>query len=104
VITDGEGVSQKLTPDGKTAKSQVGALDVETKAKWEDAVMVVERKFEGGVKITDRYWIAGSPRQLVIASKIENTKTGSGRARDLQRVYDPIDTSTPAPQRLPSSD
>jgi hypothetical protein len=88
VVTDSEGVSQKWSPDGKTTKSEVGALTVETKVKWDAAVLVIERKFEGGVKATDRYAVTGSPRQLVISSKIENAKIPGDRNRTFQRVYD----------------
>jgi hypothetical protein len=91
VVTDGEGVSYTLTPDGKTTKSEVGALTVETKAKWDTSALEVERKFEGGVKVTDRYWVTDAPRQLVIASKLENGKMGGDRARAFQRVYDLVE-------------
>ena len=101
-VTDGEGVTSTFTADGKTVKSEVGALKVETKVKWDDAVLVVERKFEGGVKVTDRYWVTeaprnvetDAPRQLVIASKIEGGRMSGDRARALQRVYDRADGST----------
>ena len=93
-VTDGDGVSVTLTADGKTVKSEVGALKVETKVKWDEAVLVVERKFEGGVKVTDRYWVTDAPRQLVIASKIEGGRMSGDRARALQRVYDRADAAT----------
>jgi hypothetical protein len=93
-VTDGEGVSVTLTADGKTVKSEVGALKVETKVKWDEAVLVVERKFEGGIKATDRYWITDAPRQLVIASKVEGGRMSGDRARALQRVYDRADAAT----------
>jgi len=89
VVTDGEGVSQKLTTDGKAAKSSAGAIKVETKAKWEGGTLVVERKFDAGVKITERYAMSGTPRQLTIASRLENSKLRSDRVRTFQRVYDP---------------
>jgi hypothetical protein len=87
-VTDEDGVSQKWIPDGKTTKSESGALTVETKVKWDDRSLVVERKFEGGVKVTDRYTVTGAPRQLVIASRIENSRIPGERDRTLQRVYD----------------
>ena len=93
-MTDGDGVSVTLTADGKTVKSEVGALKLETKVKWDEAVLVVERKFEGGVKVTDRYWVTDAPRQLVIASKIEGGRMSGDRARALQRVYDRADAAT----------
>jgi hypothetical protein len=88
VVTDAQGGSQKWTADGKTSTSEIGALTVETKAKWDGSALVVERKFEGGVKATDRYTVAGNPKQLVIASKIENKKIPGERDRTFQRVYD----------------
>ncbi len=88
VVTDDDGISQKLTPDGKTTKSTVGALEVETKVKWEDEVLVVERKFEGNVKIVERYSVRESPRQLVVSAKVENNRLPGDRSRTFQRVYD----------------
>lgn len=87
VVTDSGGLSSRLTP-GRTEKSEIGALTVETKARWDDATLVVERKFEGGVKATDRYSMSVEPRRLVIVSKIENTEVPGERARTVQRVYD----------------
>jgi hypothetical protein len=94
LLTDGDGVSHTLTPDGKSTKSESGAIKVETKAKWEDATLVVERKFDGGVKATDRYSMTESPRQLFISTKIESSRMPSSRARELQRVYDLIPTTS----------
>jgi hypothetical protein len=91
-VTDNDGVSMTLTADGKSVKSEVGALKVETKVKWDEAVLVVERKFDGGVKATDRYWVTDAPRQLVVASKVENSRMGANRAIALQRVYDFAET------------
>jgi hypothetical protein len=93
IVADGDGMSQKLMPDGKTTKSESGALTIETKVKWDEAVLVVERKFEGGVKATDRYWVTESPRQLVIATKVEGQRITGDRARGHQRVYDLATTS-----------
>jgi len=89
VVTDGEGVSQRLTTDGTATKSSVGAIKVETKAKWDGSTLVVERKFDAGVKITERYSMSGAPRQLTIASRLENSKLRSDRVRSFQRIYDP---------------
>jgi hypothetical protein len=89
VVTDGEGVSQKLTTNGKAIPSSAGAIKVETKAKWEASTLVVERKFDAGVKITERYSMSAAPRRLTIASKLENSKLRSDRTRTFQRVYDP---------------
>ena len=91
VVTDGEGVSQTLTPDGKTTKADVGALTVQTKVKWDDSALVVERKFEGGVKVTDRFWVTETPRQLVVGSKLETSQMTGDRARTFQRVYDLVE-------------
>jgi hypothetical protein len=94
-VTDNDGVSFTLTADGKSIKSDAGAVKVETKVKWDEAVLVVERKFDGGVKATDRYWVTEAPRQLVIASKVENSRMGADHAIALQRVYDFAETHVP---------
>jgi hypothetical protein len=89
VVTDGSGLVTRLTP-GKTEKTEIGALTVEIKARWHDATLVVDRKFEGGVKATDRYSITADPRRLVIVSKVENTEAIGERPRTLHRVYDGV--------------
>ena len=91
VVTDGEGVSHTLTPDGKTTKADVGALTVQTKVKWDASALVVERKFEGGVKVTDRYSVTNAPKQLIVGSKLESSQMSGDRARTFQRVYDLIE-------------
>jgi hypothetical protein len=88
VVTDANGASHTWTTDGKTTKSEVGALTVETRIKWDGPALVVERKFEGGVKATDRYTVSGNPRKLLIASKVQNTKIPGDRDRTFQTVYD----------------
>ena len=90
VVTDGDGVSQKLTANGKPIPSSAGAIKVETKAKWEGATLVVERKFDAGVKMTERYTMTAEPRRLTIAAKLENSKLRNDRTRTFQRVYDPL--------------
>jgi len=87
VVTDAAGVVTRLTP-GKTEKSEIGALTIETKARWDGTTLVVDRKFEGGVKATDRYSMTPEPRRLVVVSKVENTAALGERPRTLHRVYD----------------
>jgi hypothetical protein len=93
-LTDGDGISTTLTADGKSVKSEVGALKVETKVKWDGAALVVERKFDGGVKVTDRYSIVDPSHQLLIASKIEGGRMSGDRAREIKRIYDRSDAGT----------
>lgn len=88
VVTDPAGVTQRLTPDGKTTKSEIGALTIDTKARWDGTTLVVERKFEGGVKANDRYSFTAEPRRLVIVTKVEDTSAVGDRPRTLHRVYD----------------
>jgi hypothetical protein len=88
VVTDAAGVAQRLTPDGKSAKSEIGALTIDTKTKWEGTSLVVERKFEGGVKTNERYSLTAEPRRLTIVIKVEDTSALGDRPRTLQRVYD----------------
>jgi hypothetical protein len=88
VVTDGLGGPHKLPLDRKTVPSQIGALTIETKTKWDGAVLVVERKIEGDVKSTDRYSLTGSPKRLTIVSKVESKKLADDRSRTVHRVYD----------------
>lgn len=87
-VTDGDAAFERWSPSGKAVKSEEGALTVETRVKWDGSELVVERKFEGGVKATDRYAVTTSPRQLVIISKIENKTIRGERDRTFKRVYD----------------
>jgi hypothetical protein len=87
IVSDGAGVSLRLTP-GKTEKTEMGALTVETKARWDGPTLVVERKFEGGVKTKEHYTVSADPRRLVIVSKIESSSVPGDRPRTLHRVYD----------------
>lgn len=83
VLIDASGLTQKLALDNKPSTSQIGALTVETRARWDNAAIVVERKFEGGVKVTDRYTIRDQT-YLVIDSKIDSSQGD----RHVQRIYD----------------
>jgi hypothetical protein len=85
VMTDESGRSRTLTPDNKVTESKAGALTVESRARWDDRTLVVERKYEGDVKLTERYTIGGAPRRLTIAARLESP---GERARSFQRVYD----------------
>ena len=85
VIADESGRSRTLTPDNKVAKSQAGALTVESRARWADGALLVERKYEGDVKLTERYTVGGTPRRLTIAARLESPRE---RARVFQRVND----------------
>ena len=51
---------------------EAGALTVESRARWDDRTLVVERKYEGDVKLTERYTIGETPRRLTIAAKLES--------------------------------
>ena len=87
VVTDASGMVTRLTV-GKTERSEIGALTVETKARWDGSTLVVDRKFEGGVKASDRYSMTPEPRRLEIVSKVDNTAALGERPRTLHRVYD----------------
>lgn len=84
-IADESGRTRTLTTDNKSVKSEAGALTVETRAKWESAGLVVERKFEGGVKLTERFIVTAAPRRLTIDAKLESP---GDRGRTFQRVYE----------------
>jgi hypothetical protein len=85
-IADESGRTRTLATDNKPVKSKAGALTLETRAKWANPVLVVERKFEGGVKLTERYIVTAAPRRLTIEAKLESP---GDRARTFQRVYEP---------------
>ena len=86
-IVAAEGSRIILYPDGRKVETSVeGAGGIETKAQWKGDKMVVERKMEGGMKITSEYEIKSDDAQLHVKMKFEGGRI-PGKVEVL-RVYD----------------
>jgi hypothetical protein len=86
VVTDEDGVSTRIPVEGKKDTGAINGVAFETTAKWQDEKLRVERKFKGGLKVTDYYAVAGEPRVLTITSTVEGGRMRGGRP-PLNRVY-----------------
>jgi hypothetical protein len=87
LLTEDDGVSMRIPAEGKKDTGAVNGAPFETSTKWQDGKLRVERKFKGGLKVTDYYAVAGEPRVLTVTSKIEGTRMG-GAPPTVNRVYD----------------
>ena len=86
-IVAAEGSRIILYPDGLKVEIPVeGAGTVETKAQWKGDKLAVERKMDGGMKITSEYEIKSEGAQLHVKMKFEGGRI-PGRVEVL-RVYD----------------
>lgn len=92
ISVEGPGIltSLEATPDGEEIRVPRRGGEMKVKARWDDAVLVVERELEDGPKITDRYEAAEEGR-LVVVRKAEMR---SGPTVELVYVYDRPDEAT----------
>jgi hypothetical protein len=96
IVTGGDGRSRTIRTDGKKTKEETAyGLKVETSARWEPPFLIVERRFDGGVRVTEQYSVLNEPRQLVIYSTIETDGRKGDQALKTRRVFDAA--SSPAP-------
>lgn len=86
LLTDEDGVSMRVPVEGKKDTGAVNGAPFETTTKWQDAKLRIERKFKGGLKVTDYYATSGEPRVLTVTSTIEGTRMPGGK-RTVNRVY-----------------
>lgn len=90
-VASAGGAKRVLFPDGRKVEHELrNGTAVETKARWKDDRLVVERKFDGGVKITETYERTGEGRQLHVEVKLGG---GIPRSLEFRRVYDAVDES-----------
>jgi hypothetical protein len=86
VVTDEDGVSMRLPVEGKKDTGAINGAPFETTTKWQDEKLRVERKFKGGLKVTDYYAVSGEPRVLTVTSTVEGGRMRGGHP-PLNRVY-----------------
>ena len=85
IVTDDEGVSTRLALNGSKETGAINGVPFESTTKWENGKLRVEKKFKGGLKVTELYSVSSDPRLLTVSSKIEG---GRGGGRTMNRVYD----------------
>jgi hypothetical protein len=85
-FTDGDGRSQKFATTGKSEKHQLASRTVDTKTRWDGARLVKEMSLGNGLKVTEIYALATTPRRLDVNVKLE----GVPMNRTLHRVYDDV--------------
>ena len=86
-VVAAEGSRMIFYPDGRKVETPIeGVGTIETKAQWKGDKLVVERKMDGGMKITSNYEIKSDGAQLHVKMKFEGGRI-PGKVEVL-RVYD----------------
>lgn len=93
VFIEPDGVVRTFVVNDKAEKHQLQNGTIETKARWDGNGLEMELKSSGGLTLTRRYEVRGTPRQL------EVTTTASRGPKDAKRVavYDVTDDVAPPP-------
>jgi len=95
VFIDPDGVVRTFVVNDKAEKHQLQNGTIETKSRWDGNALEMELTSPGGLTLTRRYEVHGTPRQL------EVTTTASRGDKDAKRVavYDVTDdAAAPPPQ------
>lgn len=75
-----------LIPDGKGNKEETATLgEVETKTKWDDGELRVERKYEGGLQTRSSFLLSEDRTQLYVIIHLDG---GRMPEFEFRRVYD----------------
>ncbi len=88
IITNEEGTTTRLAPDGSRIKDD--STGVERRTRWDGASLVTEITGVQGGRITERYAVDPATRQLIVTLELpprrgSDEKTG----QTLRRVYQP---------------
>jgi hypothetical protein len=79
-----------LHSNGHKLKQKVeGGGDIETKARWHESALVVERSVSGGGKVVEEYRRSQDGKQLYVIVDFTGMR---GRSIEFRRVYDPAPT------------
>ena len=89
-----DGVVRTFVVNDKAEKHQLQNGTIETKSRWDGNALEMELTSPGGLTLTRRYEVRGTPRQL------EVTTTASRGDKDAKRVavYDVTDDAAAPPQ------
>ena len=85
-ITDENGQVQKLVTNGEKVKDEREGESFERRTRWDGRTLVTEIALSDGVRITQTYQKVAEGLQLVITTKLENSKFSG--PREFKRVYD----------------
>jgi hypothetical protein len=85
-ITDETGQVQKLVTNGEKLKDERGGESFERRTRWDGRTLITEIALSDGVRITQTYQKVAEGLQLVITTKLENSKVSG--PREFKRVYD----------------
>ena len=72
VVTNEDGFSYTLHPDGRWRPMVTGADTLRVRARWRDGVLVAEYEPKGGGKLTERYHLADSRMFLRLEVTVEH--------------------------------
>ena len=86
VLTEADGRTMRLSPDGKKIKDD--NTKIERKTKWEGGKLVSEITGLGPGKMTQSFAVDPDTRQLRVTVVMESRER-SGQARTIAHVYDP---------------
>ncbi|MEO5823455.1 MAG: hypothetical protein ABIT71_23370 [Vicinamibacteraceae bacterium] len=92
VFIEPDGVVRSYVANNKVEKHQLQNGTIETKSRWDGDALEMELKPSGGLTITRRYSVRGTPRQLEIET---TTNRGPKNAKRIA-VYEVTD-GPPAP-------
>ena len=84
VITEPDGHTTRLAPDGKKIKDE--NTGIERRTKWDTGKLVTEISGPGGAKVTQTYALNPELHQLRLTTQIEGGR--SGQAQTISTVYD----------------
>jgi len=85
-LTDENGRVQKFVANGETVKEERGGQRFERRTHWEGRKLVTAVTLADGTKVVQTYEKVAEGLQLVVMTKVENSRFGA--ARDFKRVYD----------------
>jgi len=93
VVTDTDGRTQDLKPDGHKIQQKManGLVSATRKTDWNGATLVTEIEIENGPTLVQTYARSEGGSQLVVTTKVNAAR--GGQPREIKYVYDPADSS-----------
>ncbi len=89
VFIEPDGVVRTFVVNDKTEKHQLQNGTIETKSRWDANALEMELKSPGGLTLTRRYEVRGTPRQLEVTTTAsrgrEERQARGGLRRDRRR-------------------
>lgn len=85
-ITDENGQVEKLEPNGQKVEVERAGKQTQETTHWDGRTLVSETTLSDGTKVTRTFQKAAEGLQLIVTTKVENSRVG--RPIELKRVYD----------------